>query len=85
MYWHSSSGYKIGTYLFNIVFRQRLGCDIYSILLHLFLHVRIFDNSFPLFTHDEDRIMQRGLAWLMQWKGKGKGLVQSTLTKIMFE
>jgi hypothetical protein len=54
-----------GTYLFNIVFRQRLGCNIYSILLHLFFHVRIFNNSFPLLTHD-DGIMQLGLAWLMQ-------------------
>lgn len=39
------------THLFNAVFREGLGRDVYRILLHVIAHVRILDYCFSLLTH----------------------------------
>lgn len=40
-----------GTHLFNVVFGQCLGGNVHGILLHLLVHVGIFDDGFSLLTH----------------------------------
>jgi hypothetical protein len=73
------------TYLLDIVFGQRLGCNIYGILLHLFFHVRIFNYSLSLLTHDGIDylvVMQYSNYWLKKERERDS-LEQAPCLEIM--